>query len=253
MRARHRHFNARDCNAALCLDARFINGLSDSDDVQTWTDRSRNSADAAQSNAASRPIYKTAIQGGQPAVRFDGSNAFYPMTTPMAGVFRNKNYGLTLAAVQDRTPTAGREVHIVFGASTATNFLARTFLRTRRVGGNTFEAFGRRLDGDSAVSVETSSDNNWSLLAAETQYADNVLRLRRNFSSIGTTTYSSGGGNTSDTDSANVEIGSFNNNINRNAAPIDLAQLIVLNTATSAALVKRLHHAAAYSFKISCN
>ena len=121
MRARHRHFNARDVGAALCLDARFISGLSDGNAVITWSDRSRSTANAVQNNANNQPQYKTAIQGGQPVVRFDGINNangdFFPMTTPLAAVFADKGYGLLLATVQDRNRTAGAVTHTVVSFS----------------------------------------------------------------------------------------------------------------------------------------
>jgi hypothetical protein len=253
MRARQRHFNARDCDAALCLDARFITGLSDGNAVSTWSDRSRNAADATQTGA-NRPEYKEAIQGGQPVVRFDGTDDFFPMTTPLADVFRNKGYGITIATAQDRTPTAGRTQHFIFWASTSTAGSSRSLLRTRRSGFNDFQAGVRRLDNDSASSASLSpNDSNWHIFAAEHDWTNNVNRLRIEFTSRSTSTYSSGGGLTSNTASANVEIGSGANDFGTNAAPLDLGQLVVLNAPTTESLVKRLHHAAAFSFKIACN
>jgi hypothetical protein len=254
MRARQRHFNARDCDAALCLDARFITGLSDGNAVSTWSDRSRNAADATQTGA-NRPEYKEAIQGGQPVVRFDGTDDFFPMTTPLADVFRNKSYGIVVATAKDRTPTAGRAQHFIFGASIGSAAgTVRSVLRTRRTGNNDFQSQARRLDADSGSSAALSpSDANWHIFAAEHDWTSNINRLRVEFTSRATATYSSGGGSTSNTASANVEIGSSNNGPTTNAAPIDLGQLVVLNTATTESLVKRLHHAAAFSFKIACN
>jgi hypothetical protein len=253
MRARHRHFNARDCEAALCLDARFISGLSDADPVSTWSDRSRNGADATQTST-NRPQYKATIQGGQPVVRFDGTDDFFPMTTPLAAVFQNKGYGIVIATAQDRTPTAGSPQHYSFYASTTSGSFIRCGLSTRDNGGNRFRSLSRRLDADSASAAALSpSDANWHIFAAECDWTNNVNRLRVEFTSRATATYSSGGGSTSNTASANIEIGSGGNNSGTNAAPIDLGQLVVLNAPTTESLVKRLHHAAAYSFKISCN
>ncbi len=47
--------------------------LADGNPVSTWTDSSGNGNDATGSSTA-RPTYKTAIVGGKPVVRFDGSN-----------------------------------------------------------------------------------------------------------------------------------------------------------------------------------
>jgi hypothetical protein len=253
MRARQRHFNARDCDAALCLDARFITGLSDGSAVSTWSDRSRNAADATQTGA-NRPEYKEAIQGGQPVVRFDGTDDFFPMTTPLAAVCQNKGYSIVVATAKDRAPTAGRSQHYIFYSSTNNSGSARFTLSARDVGGNRFRSLSRRLDADSgSLAALSPSDANWHIFAAENEWANNVNRLRVEFTSRATATYSSGGGSTSNTASANVEIGSGNNGPSTNAAPIDLAQLVVLNASTTESLVKRLHHAAAFSFKIACN
>jgi len=251
MRARHRHFNARDAGAALCLDARFISGLSDGNAVSTWSDRSRNAANAVQNTAVNQPEYKIAIQGGQPVVRFSGS--FFPMTTPLASVLKNIGFGLILATAKDRTPTSGSEGHTVFYVSTNDTAFARLALRTRNIGGNSFQSLARRVDGNAGSSALSANDSSWHIFGSECDFANNNNRLRVDHSSLTTATLTGGGGNTSNTDSANVEIGSGNNNISTNSAPIDLGQLVVLNEARTGALVKRLHHHAAYSFKISCN
>jgi hypothetical protein len=253
MRARQRHFNARDCDAALCLDARFITGLSDGNAVSTWSDRSRNAADATQTGA-NRPEYKEAIQGGQPVVRFDGTNDFFPMTTPLADVFRNKGYGIVIAIAKDRNPTGGNAQHYLWNAARGNDLSVRSSLSTRRTSLNRFDSGARRLDNDGFVAAFLSpSDSNWHIFAAEHEWSNNVNRLRVEFTSRDTSTYSSGGGSTSDTASNSVTIGRGDFGTATTNSPTDLGQLVVLNTATTESLVKRLHHAAAYSFKIACN
>ena len=254
MRLRNRHFNARDCDAALCLDARFINGLSDGSAVSTWSDRSRNAADAVQSNATNQPEYKTSIQGGQPIVRFDGTDDFFPMTTPLADVFKNKDYGIVIATAKDRNPTGGAASHFLFYSTTTSSTGARLLLNTRFASSNIFQSRCRRLDSDSVSNATVSpNDSNWHILTSEQEWSNNINRLRIEFTSLATATYSSGGGSTSNTASANVEIGSGYNNTAINASPIDLGQIVILNIAITESLVKRLHHAAAFSFKIACN
>ena len=72
MRARHRHFNPRDAEAAFALDSRYGFSQSDNTAVATWEDRTNNNLDASQATAANQPKYRTAIQGGVPAVEFEG-------------------------------------------------------------------------------------------------------------------------------------------------------------------------------------
>ena len=74
MRARQRHLNKSLRDTACAFDSRFLSGFSDGSAVDTWTDLSSNSRNATQATAANRPVYKTSIQGGNPVVRFDGSN-----------------------------------------------------------------------------------------------------------------------------------------------------------------------------------
>lgn len=69
MRARQRHFNARDAGATLVLDARFVHGKSNNDELETWPGRA--GADATQTTATKKPIYQSAKINGQPTVYFD--------------------------------------------------------------------------------------------------------------------------------------------------------------------------------------
>jgi hypothetical protein len=83
MRARHRHFNPAHATASLCLDARFISGLSNDDPISTWSGRNTSGATAA---TTARPTYKTSILGGNPVARFNGSaNVMTPDESDVAG------------------------------------------------------------------------------------------------------------------------------------------------------------------------
>jgi hypothetical protein len=87
MRARHRHFNPKDAGADLVLDARYI-AQSDNTAVSSWADRSGNATDATQSNSGNRPTFRTAQQGGNGGVDFDGSDDFLIGTYSPTGVPR---------------------------------------------------------------------------------------------------------------------------------------------------------------------
>ena len=73
MRARQRHFNAKDAGASCVYDARYITGLANNDAVSTWSSRTGTN-DATQGTAANRPVYKTNQFNGNPVVEFDGTN-----------------------------------------------------------------------------------------------------------------------------------------------------------------------------------
>lgn len=68
------------CNPAyisgltVWLKADAIVGLVDTDPVATWDDESGNNLDATQSTAGFKPLYRTGIINGLPALSFDGTD-----------------------------------------------------------------------------------------------------------------------------------------------------------------------------------
>jgi hypothetical protein len=53
-----------------------LSALANSDPVATWPDSSGNGRDLTQATSGARPLYKTNVQNGRPAVRMDGSNDY---------------------------------------------------------------------------------------------------------------------------------------------------------------------------------
>lgn len=74
MGRRVRHLNPISAGANLALDSRFIVGLSNNSNVQSWTSRIGAAVTFSQPTSARQPIYLTNIQGGQPVVRFTFAN-----------------------------------------------------------------------------------------------------------------------------------------------------------------------------------
>ncbi len=68
-------------NLRVWLKADAIMGLVDDDPVATWIDSSGYGNDATQATSSKRPTYKTGIQNGLPAVRFDATDD--GMVTPL--------------------------------------------------------------------------------------------------------------------------------------------------------------------------
>lgn len=66
---------------SLWLRADSIAGLADGAAVATWNDDSGNANHASQATAGNRPLYKTNIRNGLPAVRFDGVNDYLTLTS----------------------------------------------------------------------------------------------------------------------------------------------------------------------------
>ena len=65
----------------LWLDASQITGLNDGDAVSTWNDVSGNANNATQGTVSARPLYKTNIKNGKPALLFDGVDDGFTLTT----------------------------------------------------------------------------------------------------------------------------------------------------------------------------
>lgn len=67
--------------------------------VARWEDKSGNERHATQGTAANRPARKTAIQGGQDVLRFDGTNdqLVIPSSTTMFNFLHNATGGTTFA------------------------------------------------------------------------------------------------------------------------------------------------------------
>ena len=241
MRARHRHFNPRDAGANLVYDSRRISGLSNNDPVSTWNDISKNAYDATGTSTA-RPLYITQVQGGNPALRFDGSND-----------------QLSIPSGPSLSTTAGFNVQVVI-KQTAFNTQYPNILdfKTNETNNWTF-AFSNQ------------SPYQWILMGSAGNFArlrwnttantnTNILNVRYNGSGSSTaanwnlifnglsqtlTSASSFAPNSSD-----ASIGAEQNNSWNNA---DYYHISLINAEAHESLRKRLNHAAAYSFKIACS
>jgi hypothetical protein len=62
-------------NLVMWLDANALTGLTDGDSLTTWTDESGN-GNAPAGSGSTRPLYKTSIRNGNPAVYFDGTDDY---------------------------------------------------------------------------------------------------------------------------------------------------------------------------------
>lgn len=244
MRARHRHFNPRGIGAKLVFDARYIN-QSDNTAVSTWPDRSGNGWDATQSTPANQPTFQTAEFGGSGVVRFDGNNDIL-YANGSVGLLRNVG-GATLVAVNKSTVSSGNGPKIFF----STNSVA-TRARIAQDGGAGYEMGGRRLDTDSfqTIANNTFSTTRTLIQTGVFDYSNSDAFLFLDGTQSASSTSFQTSGNTSNSDSAYVSLG--NNNIPQ-AFNGDIGQVLAFDVALNASQRKRTEHAAAYSFKISCN
>jgi hypothetical protein len=237
MRARHRHFNPRDAGANVVYDARYISGVSIGGEVSTWPDRSRNAYDATQTTSANRPT----LEDG-PAVRTNGSSHFMVIAT---GPTINTNAGHCVLVVIKQ---------IGFGNSQYPNILN---VKTNET-------------NNWAASFSSNSSYDWILSGSASSFArlrwdvssntnKQIVALQYNGSgaaTAGNTSLKVDGDTKSLTSAGNfggltheARIGRDNNFYGNN----DYHQIALLNFDVANPLRKRLEHAAAYSFKISCN
>lgn len=199
-------------------------------DPSVWTDMSGNGSNASQSDPTKRPSIVTNALNGRQVRRFDGVNDILSLTTGL-GMLRNVPGATVIAAYKWITsPTSYKTV---FGASTGPG----GFTRTGMAGGNVSQKLtsgGRRLDTDSFQSV-TSTNNvpaSYFVHSVILDYANSDAFQYANGVIEGQTTSFQTSGNTSNTDSAVINIGSDLNNPVF-CANIDLAEILVFPTALS--------------------
>lgn len=79
-----------------------IVGLNDGDAIDTWPDSSGSSSLGRdlghEGGDTTRPLYKTNIQGGKPAVLFDGSNDYMIQNTGQNGTSYSSNKSIVLVS-----------------------------------------------------------------------------------------------------------------------------------------------------------
>ena len=140
----------------LWLAADNITGLADGNDITTWTDGSGNSNDLSQPDANFKPIYKTNILNGLPAVRFNKDNGrirrtnftTFP-TTAITEIYVNSNNNEAGEGILSYASAGSDNDFLLFNSSSLTIYR----------GGNT----------NSSVSVK---DNNFHIVNASWRSSD---------------------------------------------------------------------------------
>jgi hypothetical protein len=243
MRARHRHFSYKAAGASLALDTRYIHGVSDGTTVQTWSDKSGNSRDAAQATAASRATYKTAIQGGNGVLRFDGGD-FYnaPFTTGTA---------YSLYCVYKRSGSSSNAFNnVTFVASAGIDGDGTSTGRRYQLTYTDTPAFASNTNAVANATMNITRNDNWNIHSVTAPVGSGTARYLLNEASEQTVDVSGAAGITSGTVRMSVAARSW---INDFSLIGDMGLLVAYESAHSASLRRRLNHHAAYSFKISCN
>jgi len=223
MRARHRHFNARDAGATGVFDSRYIS-FANNASVDTWTSRT-GSNNISQSNSANRPVYQVNQINGNPSVYWDGG----------------ANDELTFASALSYSSTS---IVTVFKNNDATNGSV-VFARNNNANDYIFFDTNTVYFQNNLTSTRTHNLGNVFLVGSGIDIASTSITAFAN-GFAGTTT--SGGSTTFQC----TGIGRYGGSTLPNTDG-HLGLAIIANVAWDAPMRRRIEHAAAYSFKIACN
>lgn len=230
---RVRHLNARDAGAVLVLDSRYISGLSDTDPVSTWSDRSGNGNDATYQNTA--PTYKIAIQGGQPVVRLSANSG-------MSGSY-NYTIGSELVIACFKSSTTGYYSRYFSHSDAGLDYDSGGYIPILKHNGSGDTLFG--FFGGNYVSP-LSYSNTFAIVAATTNgstttnFLNGTAGATASFSVSRTMTRYGFG------------VTNLSNFPELQRADGDICTIIAFASAASDPIRRRIEQFAAYSFKIAC-
>ena len=216
-------FNATSGGSAVTTDASA---------VARWEDQSGNANHFSQSNSDRRPQLKTSIQNSLNVIRFDGFND--GLICASNALFKNVS-GATVFAVRKcaSNPTSDQSI---FRATINGSSGSRIFFSVGFNSGKA-NAGGRRLDADGFAGIQ--STNNVSTSAFQIQsalydYTNTDLYLYVNGSQEASNTSWQTTGSTSNTDSAQINVGA---NLIATASFFngDIAEVIAYNRALTTA------------------
>ena len=237
MRARHRHFNPAHAGAAVVLDGRYGFAIADGTAVETWEDRSANNNDATQATSASRPIYKTGIQGGQPVVRFSGGQH-------ISGANTITNNVITTVCAFKINSASQAYARVVTTSKNGAIDSASTSIPIpilRNNGGNNVSSWRNNAD---RANISTTNVDTWHHFCSTFDGTNCVNRLNESTSATSAST-------------GNFDINQYRMGIGflggSDRLDGDIANVSIFNAALSGSLRKRLQFASAFSFKVSCN
>lgn len=106
----------------LWLSADRISGLADGDPVSTWSDLSGQGNHATQSTTAAKPLYKTGIVAGRPAVLFDGVDDWLALTAAVGTILTSDAKTVFAVVKMVATTNNSRIVNVPNAAVSSTRF-----------------------------------------------------------------------------------------------------------------------------------
>lgn len=247
MRARHRHFSSKDCGSVLSLDSRFINAANEST-VSSWTDRSAGGRTAITPSGRNSPTLSAGGINGADTVLFTAASN-QNLTTDNSNLFRNVAGATCLIVYKAVTNSAQTCVFCDFTSSSGfTRF--GLFLNPSQI------SAARNNTTGSATSVTGGTPStNANIACIVANFTNNPLQSFLNGASLGSQNFAATGNTPNDNSANPTLLGGFRDSSNTYVQTYNghIGQVSAFQAAIAQPLLKRLEHAAAYSFKIACN
>lgn len=248
MRARVRHISPGSLGFQVAMDARFL-ALSDNAAVATWSPR-KNAAYGATAAGTAQPTYKANSINGLPAVQFDGTSDCMNFDSG-ALALPNGSAGLVAIAVAVcDNAAADATQNVIFFSNGLLNSSTRFAMRAAVSNAASLSSTGRRLDADTLAGTGNISGATapgvWQVFA---DWAGNSLQCRMNGGNAVSTTYSSGAGNCSATNSVAANLGGQATSASRLSGRI--AAVAIGSPLLGQPVRMRVRQALGFSFKIA--
>ena len=207
--------------------------------VARWEDKSGNARHATQSTSGSRPVRKTAIQGGLDVLRFDGSDDWFVFSSSTSTFKFLHSTDSTVFVALTRSSTDDASIVDNVGGSTAgTGFTM--YFANGSASSDKITAFAGRGVSQQTTFINTSGNDfvpsGWSVVSHVGQPLDATAAersaLRRNGGATQSNNSSTNAASTSNA-SNDLRIGSFHNLNTSYTFGGDIAEIIIYNSALS--------------------
>jgi len=260
MRARQRHLVLGQTGATVVLDSRMLTE-SDATALDSWTNRGSLAISPA-ATSTQRPTVERNEQGGNPVVRFDGSNDQLVFASSTASFnYFHQGVATIIATWKHGTSANPNALYTLLDNNGANPPIAGFFLgyddRSSVSRNDVLRVFnGSGLASPiSCVNQDFSTPNEFCIWSHISDAA-NATASERSIASRNAGNEVKGNTNTAAVGGSNA---AYNAHIGGTAAgtpfPLlgDIAQVLIWNEKFSLAKSKRFQRASALAFKISCN
>lgn len=240
MHRRARHLNPGSAGAVIAVDSRYISGLSNNDEVTTWRNIAQ-ANDAAAISGLGTPNYITNQLAGQPAVRFENNNAlrFSTITSFTAS---------TIICVAKPISLLGNDNNVFYYGNDLSFTPSFNWIGIAKNFGSNFWISGNYNNPTERSVVSTTAYDTNEQIASGLTNDSGVNRIFTKGVQTGTATSTA----INVSASARPTLGRRGNQ-GLGYINADVYSVSLIPSAVSASLRRRLEHAVAFSFKISCS